>query len=298
VQRSDDDPAVDSVERTPVRSPAARRPRTTTGLPAVREAGRRPAIRRRSNRIAGSPRGGRAEPADPNGDRAGIEEWGHPAHRHPHAQFVGAIMGRATITIEGSEFEADPRWGVWIPPLILHSARFHERFVPLIRNGGPVHREQPTAVFVDPALRHALLTSRGAADTADASVDSPIDATLAEAIRHSRTGLRLPCPVASGRLTLPIVEALEADPADPRTLADWALHLHVSSISIRRAFDAELGMTFSDWRTRARVNAAILLLDDGESVSATARAVGMSHNGLIAAFRRHIGATPTSLQRR
>lgn len=223
-----------------------------------------------------------------------IRPWGHAPHRHPHAQFVGAIMGRATITVEDREFSADASWGVWIPPFVMHSARFHDRYVPLIRNGGPVHREQPTAVFVDPELRHALLTAQHGPEPAGGHAES----ALARAVRLARTGLRLPCPGASGRLTLPIVEALAADPADPRTLADWALHLHVSSISIRRAFDAEVGMNFSDWRTRARVNAAIVLLDDGESVSATARAVGMSHNGLLAAFRRHLQVTPTSLQRR
>lgn len=223
-----------------------------------------------------------------------IQPWGHAPHRHPHAQFVGAIMGRATITVDDHEFEADGSWGVWIPPLVWHSARFHDRYVPLVHNGGTVHRDQPTAVFVDPDLRHALLT----AGHGPGRSESPADAALADALRRARTGPRLPCPGAAGRLTLPIVEALEADPADPRSLADWALLLHVSSISIRRAFDAEIGLSFTDWRTRARVNAAIVLLDDGESVSATARAVGMSHNGLIAAFRRHLGVTPTSLQRR
>lgn len=223
-----------------------------------------------------------------------IQPWGHAPHRHPHAQFIGAIMGRATITVADREFDADTSWGVWIPPQVWHSARFHDRYVPLVHNGGAVHRDEPTAVFVDPELRHALLTAEHGPDRSD----SPAQAALAGALRRARTGPRLPCPSAAGRLTLPIVEALEADPADPRSLEDWALALHVSSISIRRAFDAEVGLSFSDWRTRARVNAAIVLLDDGESVSATARAVGMSHNGLIAAFRRHLGVTPTSLQRR
>lgn len=223
-----------------------------------------------------------------------IRQWGHTPHRHPHAQLVGAIMGRATITVDDREFAADPSWAVWIPPDVWHSARFHDRYVPLVHNGGPVHRDRPTAVFVDPELRHALLT----ADRGPDRSSSPVETALAAALRRSRTAPRVPCPAASGRLTLPIVEALEADPADPRSLADWALLLHVSSISIRRAFVAEVGLSFTDWRTRARVNAAVVLLDDGESVSATARAVGMSHNGLIAAVRRNLGVTPSSLQRR
>lgn len=207
-------------------------------------------------------------------------------------------MGRATVTIGDQEFEADASWGVWIPPGVEHGARFHDRYVPLIHNGGPVHREQPAAVVVDPELRHALLTERRAEPASGQAPASPVDAALAEAVRRSRVGIRLPCPSASGPLTMPIIDALVADPADPRSLADWALQLHVSGISIRRAFDTELGLSFSDWRTRARVNAAIVLLHDGEPVSATARAVGMSHNGLIAAFRRHLGVTPTSLQGR
>lgn len=231
---------------------------------------------------------------EPVTDDGEIQSWGHTPHAHPYAQFVGAIMGRATITVDDREFAADASWGVWIPPHTLHSARFHDRYVPLVHNGGPIHREQPTAVFVDPDLRHALLT----AGHGPGRTNSGAETALTGALQRARTAPRLPCPPAAGRLTLPIVEALDADPADPRSLTDWALHLHVSSMSIRRAFDAEVGLSFTDWRTRTRVNAAIALLDDGESVSATARAVGMSHNGLIAAFRRHLGVTPTSLQRR
>ncbi len=112
-----------------------------------------------------------------------IRPWGHAPHRHPHAQFVGAIMGRATITVDDHEFEADGSWGVWIPPLVWHSARFHDRYVPLVHNGGAMHRDQPTAVFVDPDLRHALLT----AGHGPGRSESPADAALADALRRART---------------------------------------------------------------------------------------------------------------
>ncbi|WP_238589326.1 helix-turn-helix domain-containing protein [Pseudonocardia sp. HH130629-09] len=61
-------------------------------------------------------------------------------------------------------------------------------------------------------------------------------------------------------------------------------------------FRAETGMTFAQWRTHARVRAALVLLARGTSVGATARAVGYRKPGAFAeAFRRVTGRAPSDL---
>jgi|GEM_PF-1039035 len=101
-----------------------------------------------------------------------------------------------------------------------------------------------------------------------------------------------------GPLTAPIAQALVDDPASTLTLDEWAARLHVSPVSIRRAFLTETGMPFSRWRTRARLRLAVERLRAGEPVTAVAHAVGMSHNGLLAACRRDLGLPPSALHPR
>nr|WP_281387116.1 helix-turn-helix transcriptional regulator [Jiangella mangrovi] len=92
-----------------------------------------------------------------------------------------------------------------------------------------------------------------------------------------------------------LAEAIVAQPADGRGLREWATALHVSEKTLRRAFLAETGMTFTDWRTRVRLRASLPLLADQLPVAAVAARVGYrSANGYIGAFRRHFGRTPGS----
>jgi len=83
-----------------------------------------------------------------------------------------------------------------------------------------------------------------------------------------------------------------------RTLDEWARELHTSSASIRRAFRAETGMPFSQWRTMFRLNASLRYLQDGMPVSVVANRVGFeSSNGYAMAVRRHFSCRPTEFAR-
>ncbi|MGW6575265.1 helix-turn-helix domain-containing protein [Streptomyces sp. NPDC054945] len=82
-------------------------------------------------------------------------------------------------------------------------------------------------------------------------------------------------------------------PSDPRTATERVGNLCTSSTSLRRAFRAETGTAFSEWRTRLRPNHSLSLLEQGQLVSSGAARVGLvSTDGYILAFRRHFGRTP------
>ncbi len=89
------------------------------------------------------------------------------------------------------------------------------------------------------------------------------------------------------------------NPGDPRTASEWAESLYTSSTSLRRAFRAETGLAFSEWRTRLRLNHSLHLLAAGHMVSTVAARVGfVSTNGYILAFRRYFGETPGAYVKR
>lgn len=90
-----------------------------------------------------------------------------------------------------------------------------------------------------------------------------------------------------------MADALAADPADGRTLAEWGREVGASARTLARAFMADTGLPFGRWRARLRLQAAIAALAAGEPVGNVARHVGYeSSSAFVAAFRRETGMTP------
>lgn len=232
-----------------------------------------------------------ASEAAPLAATARFGAWGHDEREHPNGQFIYAAAGSCTVTAVGSAYPVDETRAVWIPPRIPHSARFGSAFSRFLRFTGTVGlRTAPVVVVVRAEFRRALLAS--------VWEDNGIDALVAtEIARATGTapdgGLAVIEPI--GPLTAPIAAALRRNPADDRTLDAWARELHSSSVSIRRAFRQETGLSYSAWRTRVRLNASLDGLRLGRPISTVAHEVGFSHNGLLAAFHRHLDCAPSSL---
>jgi AraC-like DNA-binding protein len=90
-----------------------------------------------------------------------------------------------------------------------------------------------------------------------------------------------------------VADALTADPADARTLADWGGEVGASARTLARLFVAETGLAFGQWRERARMRAAMPHLAAGLPIEAVARRVGYSTaSSFTAAFHRLVGVTP------
>ena len=228
-------------------------------------------------------------PADfGDGSSEDLDWWGHAPHSHDEPQLIYAASGSCTLDVEGASFHADQGSAVWIAAGIEHSARFDDEFVPVSMLPAP-HRAgsaPATAISVDVELRTLLLRfARTRGFTALGQ--------LSERIRSAPLALaQTTVPLPRGPLTGPIAAAFEADPAHDSTLDEWASDLHCSVTSLRRAFLAETGLSFTDWRTRFRIEQSLPLLERGTQVGLVAASVGMTHNGFTSAFRRTLGHTP------
>lgn len=218
--------------------------------------------------------------------------WGHGPHRHRVDLFVAAATGTATIIAAGAMYPVSTTRGVWVPAGVTHSALFDPGYAPLayfLPTPGDFTAE-PVSLAIDESLRLAVL----AAVLDDADLTDTFRALLTEGQPGALlrvAGLELTGPVAA-----PIADALRRDPADSRSVDDWAARLHTSPATIRRAFAREAGVPFSDFRLALRLERAVALLAQGRAVGSVAKSVGMSHSGLIAAFRRHLACAPSSFR--
>ena len=92
---------------------------------------------------------------------------------------------------------------------------------------------------------------------------------------------------------LRVAQAIIDNPADARSLEDWAEICGASDRTLARLFLRETGMTFGQWRLQARLNAAFILLMTEGDIPRVAQKVGFSsHSAFGVAFRRTFGLTP------
>ncbi|MCY1447889.1 HTH-type transcriptional regulator NimR [compost metagenome] len=102
-------------------------------------------------------------------------------------------------------------------------------------------------------------------------------------------GLPLPSDPRLRRIS----EALQANPADNRSIENWAQWVGASRRTLVRLFQAQTQLSFREWRQRLRLLAALPLLAQGMSIATLANELGYdSVSAFIALFARHYGVTP------
>src|SRR5699024_7956142 len=102
----------------------------------------------------------------------------------------------------------------------------------------------------------------------DGYFDRVIQLILDQLRRAKPVPVALPWPRAEALARL--CETLYADPADPRSAEEWGRVLGMSSRTLTRRFEADIGMSLRSWRRRMRLFKAIELLSGGTDVTRTA----------------------------
>lgn len=216
-------------------------------------------------------------------------------HRHDDHQLIYVSSGVLAIRTEHGSWIAPNDRALWIPANTWHEHRFYGRSrfhtVGFPAGGIPLlDVRTPTIIAVDALVRELLI-----------ALTSPT-LTAAET-RHLQAVLRdrLRC-VAEQPFTVPAARdprlanacrLAEADLRRPRTLADLARHAHTGERTLSRLFRTEFSMTYPQWRTRARVFAAMVMLAEGAAVTETAHACGWATtSAFVHTFAQAMGTTP------
>jgi len=231
---------------------------------------------------------------------------GKELHTHPEGQFYFATQGLIVVETALGRCVMPPGRLGWIPPLLAHGARvigsrkghaadglvgFSLYLLPALCAQFPA---EPVVLALSDILRAILLRMQswpqhqalGGAERRllDVFIDE-IHAAQPEPLR-----LRMP----QERRLATLAATIAADPADDTPLEQWEQRLGMSRRTITRHFRAETGMSIVEWRQVARLQRALEMLGDGDSVTSVAITLGYdSVSSFIALFRRVLGTTPT-----
>jgi len=230
--------------------------------------------------------------------RVGVERAGRitAPHRHPEGQLFGATRGVLTVGTDAGLWVLPASHAVWMPPRHRHALRSHGPFeghsVYVAEPACAALPDAPCAIACGGLLREAIARAASWDVRAPDAARRRIADVILDEIRAA--------PIESPGLPLPtdarlmkIARALLADLSDARGLAHWAAHGAVSARTLSRRFVAETGLTFADWRQRARLMRAIEMLAAGTPVTTVALSLGYDNvSAFIAMFRRAHGVTP------
>ena len=217
-------------------------------------------------------------------------------HRHARGQLLGARRGLITVYAGDRQWVAPPSQAVWIPPGWPHGLRSHGPY-----SGYSVYLS-PAACAGLPSAPRALAASAlllAAVERVAAWDGEARDAPRRRVVEVIRDEIR-DQPQAAGALLLPaearlqrLALALSDDPADTRTLAQWANWIGMAPRTLARHFLAETGLSLSAWRQRARLMRALEMLAAGAAVTTVALDLGYDNvSAFIAMFKREHGVTP------
>ncbi|MFD0898974.1 AraC family transcriptional regulator [Actinomadura sediminis] len=217
-----------------------------------------------------------------------------PRHEHPHHQLAYPSHGVLEVSTDAGTWIVPPHRAVWLPTGIAHAHRAHGptrlRTVNFeVGEPGPGFAG-PVVLAVSPLLREVVVALTE--DGRDARRRERLRRVALDEIRAvDELPLHLPVP-ADDRLRA-IADALDADPADPRTLAEFGRAVGASERTLSRLFRAQTAMTFPQWRTQVRLHRALILLASGAPVTAVAAECGYAGpSAFIQAFRQAFGTTP------
>jgi len=226
-------------------------------------------------------------------------------HQHARGQLFGSIKGLISVQVDGGLWVVPAIHAVWLPPHHAHAGRsfgpYHGWSAYVAEAACANLPAQPCIIRVSGLLREAVLriaSSMPQASDQSSQAQSHICAVVLDEIRSlpvEEFGLPIP---ADARLQR-IAKALIANPADERSIDDWASFGAISSRTFSRRFVSETGFNFTAWRQRVRLLRSLEMLAEGISITAIALDLGYaSISAYISLFRRTFGETPACYRSR
>lgn len=223
-----------------------------------------------------------------------------PRQGRPWGELNYALSGVCEFVIAGRAYLSPPSYGIWIPPGVEHQAwnrqAIHYATVyvaPDLCGGLPA---EPRTIAIDPLLKAIVadFSDRGVAVPQSAADHRLAHVLVDRVIAAPRFDSYL--PASDDPLVAPVIAALQADPGDRTSLDEWARRAGVTDRTLSRRWAASTGLGFHEWRQRAKLIAALTLLDAEGKVQDVADRLGYrSASAFVAMFHKMTGHSPTRM---
>ncbi|NHI01509.1 helix-turn-helix domain-containing protein [Oceanimonas sp. MB9] len=216
-------------------------------------------------------------------------------HHHPWVQLSYAAEGVLTVNTDRARFVVPPRLAVWIPPGLGHGVQcppgtqIRSLYIsPDVVPARPCH-----VLEISPLLRELILAfSALDVEYDEAGAEGRLVAVLLDRLADAPSReLWLPWP--DNEPLAGLCHYLASHPDCRRPMAHFSAGLGISDKTLGRYFVRHTGMSFRQWRQRARLLAALPLLERNLRITDVALECGYdSLSAFIAAFGELLGCPP------
>ena len=218
-------------------------------------------------------------------------------HAHGRAQLICVESGLLTTRTHHGTWSLAPGSAGWMPAGEPHTVAIDGPLrglgmvlAPTLCHDLPA---DPCVIGISPLLQAVALRvcEWTPAERVTSRQQHLVEVLLDELRTAPRHRMHLPMP--RDRRLLKIASQLLADPADDRSLAQWAAWAGLSTRSLTRHFREETTLSFAHWRQQARLAEALRQLSEGRPVADIAHGLGFSSSSaFVTVFRRHFGVPP------
>lgn len=202
-----------------------------------------------------------------------------------------------TVSTTEGIWVVPPLRAVWIPAFTNHqvdcSGRVLMRTLFIEQDILTAPITHCCVISVSPLLRELILYATEMPKLYD--VDGP-DGRIVQVIldcMHASDVAPLDLPVPGSEKLKKVLVGLTKNPADQRTLDQWADSVGLTGKTLARHIQSELNLTFGQWRQQIRLLEAMRRLGQNQAVTLVAMDLGYdSPSAFIAMFKKALGSTP------
>ena len=223
-------------------------------------------------------------------------------HSHPRFQLVYGAQGVMTVdtrgTSQGETWVVPPQRAVWLPPGIEHriltSSKVKFRTLYVAADAAKAMPQRCEAFAITPLLRELILRATELPVEYDekGAAGRVMQLILDELASLIRLPYNLPMPAS--KVLSRICRAFIENPNDRVTIEELGSRHGTTTRTLARGFRRETGMSFSEWRRRARLLRALAWIAEGRPILAVALDLGYdSPSAFSAMFKREFGLPPS-----
>lgn len=225
-----------------------------------------------------------------------------PVRVRPWGKLNYAVRGVMELTIGDTRFLSPPHYAIWTPPDIACDCRnrYPVRYVSLYiaRDLCAAMPSAACTLELSPLIKAILADFSGRDITVPRSeADRRLAQVLVDQVSIApRRSSYL--PLSDDPALAMVLAALQREPGDRRSLAEWARIAGTTERTLSRRCQRDLGLSFAEWRQRLKLVAALSQLEEGAPVGTVAQALGYGNaSAFIAMFQRLTGTTPDQMRR-